>query len=337
MGNRFATVLQYGQEATSGTPVAATSIWPGNPPKIESDSKFEFPVENYGMRVQTRRAVKYETLYTNSISAPNAGFQQLLLPLQCGLKGLSAPVEATPGQNDYEWVFMPSLTSTLNAPKSATLEFGDNDQFWKAPYCMFDKISIKGAVAQDGGSAAVSLDASFFGRSLTQATKTPALSLKSITPMNAKLARLYMDPSFNQAGTTELANLLRDFQIDIMTGVHPDFTGSTALTFGSHKEGYLDYASTFTVESGSTAASILSAQQSGTPKAFSLVINGPQIGNGGSTHRLIVNMWGYIEKIDYAASEDRSLNLSTFGLKSALDDVSSQALYVEVDTDTSTI
>lgn len=335
-GNDFFTITQYGPETVLGTAVPATKIWPGTTPKIVSDSKPSFPEESFNIRSKSRRAQLFETLYQNSLLAPIAGFQQLLLPLQCGLKGVT-PTETTPDQDDWDWAFTPFLTPAAgpNAPKSATLEFTDGVQAYEVEYCQFDKITIKGTIPQDGGDASVSVEGSFYGRKLTPTTLTPALGEANATLMNAALARLYCDTAW-PAGGTELANLLRSFEIQLLTGMHPVFRGSENTYFAAAREGILAASATFTIEGGSTAHALLAAQQAATFKTFRLKIPGPQIGTGVS-HLAQFDIGGYLETVGPTDSADRGDNLATLGIRAAYDSVGAKLFDVKVITNQETV
>lgn len=332
MGNSFYTVVQYGGEATRGTAVAATKIWPGQAPKMTSDVKPSFVSEQLNVRTDQRRVAIYERLVTNNLSAEHGTFQQLLFPLSCGLKGSVTASEQTAGQTDYLWDFTPSLTAANN-PEAATIEMGDDVQYWEAEYCMFDKISLAGTVAQDGGDSNVSLDASFFGRQWTSTTKTAALSLPSGEFMNAKTSRLYVDTAWAGVGVTEYSNLLRGFSVELLTGVHPDFTGSANKYFNAHKEGLISVMATITIEGGSNSTTLLGLQQAGTFRVMRLAINGSQIGSG-TTHSCVIDIGGYFEQVTPIDGNDRSDNLSTFALRGAYDTTGAKLLQWKVTTNT---
>lgn len=329
----FFTLSQYAQEAEMGTGVPATRIFPGAMPKIASDVKPNFIEEQFNIRAKTRRVQIQETLYVNSLIAPEAGFQQLLLPLQCGLKGLAAPTETTSSQGDFPWAFTPNITAAAgeNEPKSATLEFTDGVQAYEVNYCMFDKISIKGSIPQDGSAAPVSVEGSFFGRTIATTTLTASLALAPLTPMNAALARLYMDTAWAGVGGTELAGLLRGFEIQILTGVHPVFRGSANTYFAAHREGVLEASATFTIEGGTTAHALLAAHQAPTFKVFRLQIVGPRIGTG-TYNTFTFDIGGHLETIAVNDSSDRGDNLATFGVKSTYDATGGKLFGVDVIT-----
>ena len=333
MGNSFFTIVQYGGEATRGTAVAATKIWPGQTStKILSDMKPTFIEEQNNVRTMNRRVATYQKLYRNELTSSHTTFQQLLFPLSCGLKGSVTASEQTSAQTDYKWTFTPSLTAA-NSPEAATIELGDDAQTWEVEYCMFDKISLSGSIDQEGGDAPVTGSFGFFGRQLSTTTKTGSLSLATGEIMNSKLARLYLDTTWAGIGGTELSNLLRSWQVEILTGVHPDSTGSATNTFNAHKEGLLSVMATVTLEGGSTANSLLALQQAGTFRAMRLAVNGAQIGSG-TTHNLTIDIGGMFEAVDPIDSEDRGDNLSTFTLRGTYDATGAKMMQVTVTTNT---
>lgn len=337
-GNEFFTIAQYGLEAATarGTAVAATRMRVGVAPRITTDSKPEFIQEQFNIRMAARRVQVYERLYVNTLSTPNAGFQQCILPFATGLKGAVTASEQTADQDDYLWAFTPGLTVAAgdNAPDSFTLQVGDEQQAWRIPYCMTDRITLKGKVSQDGGSAPVSLESSFFGRYIEETTFTSSLSLEGSTPMNAKLAQLYVDSSWAGVGGTEVSDALDEFTIDIMTGVHPVFRGSTANYFNKHREGAIDYTATFVVETA-LRDELLSSQQAGSLQVVRLVLNGPQIGTG-DNHNLTIDMGGAWEDITPRDNADRGDNLATLAFRAHYDDTGAKGLQVNLTTNQGT-
>lgn len=334
MGNTNFNVIQYGLEATRGTAVAADRVWPGMAPanlKPGQDVQPKFIQEMNNVRVAERRVAIYQYAYRNNIQSSDTTFQQLLFPLSCGLKGNVTAVEQNTSQSDYLWDFTPSLTAA-NSPDSATVELADDVQAWEAEYCMFDKLNFSGTIEQDGGDAAVAFDGGFFGRQLQPVTKTGSLSLSTGELMNSKLARLYYDTAWSGVGGTELSNLLRGFQIEILTGVHPDSTGSANQYFNSHKEGMIGVMGTFTIEGGATANSILADCRAGTFGVVRLAINGSQIGSG-DTHNLTIDIGGFMETVSAIDSEDRTNNLATFAIHGTYDTTGAKMLGLTLTTD----
>lgn len=338
MGNSLFNLIQYGKEnpAARGTPVAATKIWPGQFGNLGVDVKPEKVEEMLNVRMGSQRSVVYQRLYRNTIKVAQCSFQQLCFPFGGGLVGAVTPTEQTSNEGDYLWDFTPDLTAgNTNDPDSFTIELASMDEAdlqYEVEYCLFDRLHLSGDIDQEGGSAAVAFEGGFFGRKMTETTATASLDLPAGEFMNAKLARLYVDTSWAGVGGTELTNLLRSFEIEILTGVHPDSTGGANNTFNAHKEGEIAVMGTFTIESGTKANDFLGYMQNATQLVARLAINGSQIGSG-DTHNLTIDFSGSFESLDPIASNDRTDNLATFALTGQYNATGAKGLVVKVTTD----
>lgn len=336
MGSRFFSKVQYGKEATRGTAVAATKVLLGKVPAVNSDRKPDFPQEDAGVRADAVRSVIHQYLYSNTLTTEHGYYQQLPALFGCGLKGGITPAPVTGGGSDYLWTFTPSLVSGVaNAPDALTIELGDDVQAFESEYAMFERIRIAGQVAQGMESSPVSVEADFFGRQLTPTTFTPALSLPATEPMNAKLSRFYLDTAWAGIGATEKTNILRGFDIEILTGVHPVFSGSGNKYFNTHAEGLIMATANFTFEGNSDADAIFDAQQAGTFQAMRLQINGGTIA-AGTPHSLKLDIGGVWESVSPLASDDRGDNLHTATLRGFYDPTGAKLLQVAVVTNVST-
>lgn len=332
MGNRFFSKVQYGKESTRGTAVAATKILMGKVPAVGTDRKPVFPNEDVGINVPSVRSVIYQYLYQNTLSVEHGYFQLLPALFGCGLKGGVTPSETTPAQGDYAWDQTPSLVSGVdNAANSMTIELGDDTQAFEAEYAMFERIRISGNVAQGQDASPVTIEADFFARQLTPTTFTGSLSLPTAEPMNAKLSRFYLDTTWAGVGGTEKTNILRAFDIEILTGLHPKFSGSGNKYFNGHSAGMISCTANFTLEGGSDADAIFDAQQAGTFQVVRLKINGSQIGSG-ATHSLSIDIGGNWETVSPLASEDRGDNLHSAVLVGRYDATGAKMLQVNTVT-----
>lgn len=339
MGDRFFSKIQYGKETTKGTPVAATRMLIGGQVSaITPDKRPRKISENIGLRSAGSRKVIDQYLVSDSLSIPEGYFQGLPVIFGCGLKGGVTPTETTPSQQDYKWDFTPSLAfNASNAQDAITLEKGDNTQAFECEYTMFQRIRISGRVAQGAEGAPVAIDAEFFARQWTAATFTGALSIPTATALNAKLAKLFVDTTWVGLGTTEIANALRSFDIDIMTGLYPKFAGSAAKTFNGHGEGLIGAQVALTLEGGASADTIWDSYHSDTQALsfLQLLLSGPQIGTG-VNHSLKVNVAGRWDEVIPLAEEDRGNNLHTLLFTSDYDATSAKELGVEVVTNQNT-
>lgn len=315
MGSRYFSKVQYGKESTRGTAVAATKVLLGKTPAVGNDRKPEYPREDVGIRARAVRSVIHQYLYNNTVSIEHGYFQALPALFGCGLKGGVTAAEVNAGQGDYLWTFTPVLTfGNYNTPDTLTFELGDDTQAFETEHAMFEKIRISGKVSQGMEVSPVTIEADFFGKKLTPTTFTGSLSLPTAQPMNAKLARFYLDTAWSGIGGTEKANILRSFDIEILTGMYPKFAGSGNKDFNGYGEDIIDFTANFEFEGGSDADAMFDAQQAQTFQAIRLEIDGDQIGSG-ANHSLKIDMGGTWESVVPLASEDKSLNIhsATFG------------------------
>ena len=328
MGNRFFSKVQYGKETTRGTAVAATKLMLGKVPAVGSDRKPVFPSEDVGINTPAVRSVIHQYLYQNTLSTEHGYFQQMPVLFGCGLKGGVTPTETTPSQLDYLWTQTPSLVSGGdNAQNAMTIELGDDTQAFEAEYAMIERIRISGNVAQGQDASPVSVEADFFARQLTPTTFTGAIALPAAEPMNAKLAQFYLDTTWAGVGGTEKTNILRAFDIEILTGLHPKFSGSGNKYFNEHGQGIISVTANFTLEGTSAADAIFDAHQAKTFQVVRLKVTGSQLGTG-TNHSLSIDIGGEWESVSPLSSEDRGDNLHSAVLVGRYDSTGAKMLQV---------
>lgn len=336
MATRAFSKVQYGKESSKGTAVAAAKILAGAEIKgIPIDRKPVFIEDALGVRAASARAKAYELLVEDTLTIPACYFQALPMIFSCGLKGNVTASETTAGQADYAWAFTPSMTAT-NTPDSLTLELGDDEVSGEIEHVMFKSIKISGEIAQDGGDSPVAVEVAYFGRQFTKSTMTGALSLPTMTTMSAKLARIYKDAAWANKGTTELASILRGFEFEILTGLHPKFMGSADRYFSTYGESIIGGMLTLTLEGNADAETIFDAYQSETAAAYAIKIAGPQIGTG-TAHALNLYLWGQPESVIPLNAESNGNNLTAVVIHGLYGTTGAQILGVDVTTNSNAI
>jgi hypothetical protein len=331
MGSEFFKKLQYGKESTRGTAVAATKMLGGAIPGIPLDRKPTYPKNFFGVRSDEFHGVIHQYLVQSTLSIANLYSEALPAILGCALKGGVTASEATPAQGDYLWDFTPSETAA-NSPDSLTMEAGDDNQAYECEYTMFERLRVSGQVSQGMEAAPVSLEADFFARQWTATTFTGSLSIPTMAgDLNAKLARLYLDTSWAGAGGTEVTNALRGFDVEILTGVHPKFSGSAAKYFNTHGEGLIGVTGSFTLERNATTVAMLASLASQSLVVARLVIPGAQIGSG-TSHNLTIDFSGRYEEVNPMAQADRGDNLDTIVIHGMYDATGAKKLAVKCTT-----
>ena len=335
MANKFFSKIQFGKETTRGTAVAAdTLIMGAQMTALVNDRNPQTVAEDIGIRAQGIRKAVDQYLVTDTLSIQRGYFQVLPWILGTGLKGGVTPSEVTPGQGDYLWTFLPSLASgASNAPDSSTIEKGDDTQAYEAEYAMFSRVKLSGQVAQGSEQAAVAIEGEFFARRWTATTFTGAISIPTVNDLNAKLSRAYLDTTWAGLGGTELAGLLRGFELDIVTGAQPTFTGSGDKFFTTYREGIIGAMLTLDLERGATSNAAWSAFMTDiqTHKFMQLKLTGPQIGSG-TTHTAIFNVGGQYMPVTAMNAEDRGNHIDRIVLDGLYDTTSAKLFEAKITT-----
>jgi len=197
-----------------------------------------------------------------------------------------------------------------NAPDTITLEVGDNTDAYEIEYVMLERLKFSGIVAQDTAESPVAIEADYFGRQVTKTSFTGAITAPSVTNMHGGLSRIYADPAWADRGTTEITNILRAWEVEIMTGFHPKFFGSANRFFDVHGESFIDVMVTLTFEAGASADAEFDLFKAGTKQSVSIQVLGPDIGVG-DPNSLVLNVAGAYESVIPLSEEDRGNNIHT--------------------------
>lgn len=339
MGSTIFTRHQYGLESTRGTAVAATRIMGAAPKAIPMDRQWQAIKLGNGSRAMYN-AKRNDTLFVKDTITFDAdhplAFQNLPLFHYSSIDGTITPAEVTGGQSDYRWDVVPLLTAA-NAPKTFTYEMGDDVQEYEVEFCVIDNLKMAATIPADGSAAPVTGEFSYFGRQITESTFTAAQTLHSgLEFMNAKLSRLYLDSSWAGVGGTEITNILRGWELEIMTGNEPKFFGSANKYFDSFGEGAIGATLTLDLEGTSTAdSSFYDAYRAGTELAIKLMVNGSQIGSG-ANYYYFVSLFGYFAEVVPLNQVIGSNNLHR-ALFVAKEDSSGNFMDIEISTNANTV
>ena len=336
MGTSTLRKIQYGKESAHGTAVAATALLPVAVPPIKPDRIPTYPREDVGVLAEASRSYISGRLVRDTLKWDSAFFQLLPLLLSCGIKGDITPVEQTTDQDDYLWDHTPEMDGTSNEQESITLERGDDTFMVETEYTMFERLKFSGEINQEGGDSALRIEADYFGRQNTVATFTAGLTIPTLTPINSKLTKFYLDTTWAGVGGTEKTSTLRAFDVEIMTGLHPKFHGSGVEYFDVHGEGPIGVIASFTFEGNDNMSAIYAAHLSQALQVVRLKTEGPAIGTG-DNHLLQLDVSGTWETIIPLASESNGNNLWTAVLHGFYDPTGEKILGVNVITNKSAI
>lgn len=213
-------LIQFAIEGTAGTAVAADEILLGDAMDFQPEIERVTTQDPRGVLANVETAdVRKGTRFAY---AGNLDYEQVLLPLLCGLDGSVTPVDQGTG-GPYLWDFDPGLTAAQSL-KSATFEFVEDDGSTEhvereAAYMTCESFTLEVAIGQ-----LARLSAAFFGRADQTSTVTGALSVLSRTLIPSDLFKVYVDDSGAGLGGTEFAGHIRAATLQVNTGVTPKYS-----------------------------------------------------------------------------------------------------------------
>lgn len=258
--------------------VAATTLLPGEHPKVTPSRKTQVIEEDIPARSTGFRGRQDTALAQNTLRLPNAWFEMIPIMASMCLKGGVVPVEQSVGEGDMLWDFAPSESAAL-ALDHGTLELGDGITGYAIDGMIVPKIKISGTIPQDGGVAPVAFEMDYFGKDNTPQALTPAIPFLPTTLLNAKLARCWMDDTWAALGGTEITGLRR-FAFDILMGHTPSMDGSADIHSTGFDEGALKVMAVFLFKRGTLTDGLYDDFIAKQTKFMEFVIDGPQIGAG---------------------------------------------------------
>lgn len=335
MGERALSLFQAGIETTRGVAVASTRIIGADIKAVPEDRAWTGVKYADGTRAQFTHKRNDVLLVQDSLSFSNLYYQMIPMIGICSLDGTITPAEQTVGQADYLWSIAPSITAA-NDPDSLTLEMADNVQAYEIEYVQFDSLKIAGSIPQGSEAAPVTGEFGYYGRQVTATTVTAGQALHTgLTPMNAKLSRLYLDTTYAGIGGTEKTATLRGWEIEVLTGLHPKFFGDANKYFAAHGESLIEAMVTLVLEGNSTADAMWDDYQAGTERALRLRLNGPQIA-AGVNYQFTFDLYGYFESVKPLNENSNGNNLHA-ALFRGMKDTSGNYMAMSVITNHNTI
>jgi hypothetical protein len=147
----------------------------------------------------------------------------------------------------------------------------------------------------------------------------------------------YYNETWAEAGDDEVTGIIKAASIKLVTGVHPQFHGSSALYFDTHAEGILMPVFELTFERGAASDGFWDDFRAQTPMVIRMMVEGSQIGLTGENHSLTVDLYGVWDSIEPIAEEQDDDILDTGIFVPLYDSVGAQSFQVLVSTDVAAI
>ncbi len=274
--------FQFGFETTSGMAVAATTVMRGwglshFDPGIVRE-RFE---SEDGLLITTAGAWHDVSKITNlPVDEHPATFEQLKYWFACGIEGTTTGTRD--GTEGSGYIYQDDLsTDTLQAPRTGTIEGGDNQRQDEMEYAFVEEMHLGGA---KGGS--VQISGVWRGRQATDASFTGALVIQSdLSVINFGDFIPYVDTAGGTIGTTSKPASLLGFDIDIVTGHQPIYSANGELFFEEIDLTSPKVTGKFVWRHDSIGeAELTSAKTAGTVRLVRLDCEGPALTTAGAAY-----------------------------------------------------
>lgn len=226
MGHKGLSKVQLGQETTSGTAVAADTIWRGPFAGLKDARETEAVEEQIGIALKSSR--KYASKLMAELSFPVTPLtpEQSLHIFEAGIKQVNTGVADGTASSGYTYTY-PFGTTAINSISTYTIETGDEDQAEEAEFMFVRSFTISAVKGE-----AVMISSEWAGRRVVTSTFTPALSAPAVTQIHASGGSLWIDDPGSGFGTTAIAagNIL-EVTLEVTTGRTALFTADSGQLY----------------------------------------------------------------------------------------------------------
>lgn len=206
--------LQFGQEVTPGTKVAASTKWRGEG-TVEDTRTVVNPVEDVGLVVDTDR--QYVPLLGGKLplASTPATFEQLGHILNMGLHYAAPTQDGASTASDYISTYNLPTTSVYSASDlgTYTVEAGDNAGAEVMEYVHCTDFGLDWVAGE-----ALMLTANLAGRQVVPQAFTGGLQLPDVEEILGSKCKLYIDDVGGSIGTTQAANTVLGGSLKVTTG-----------------------------------------------------------------------------------------------------------------------
>lgn len=224
--------LQSFKEVTWGTGAAATAKWMGVQPLPTFTPMYKATVFDEQRGAPTPGYVSAVLMNGGKFSIKSyATYEDMIYYLAGAVQGGITPT----GTTDKTWAFVAPVTP--NTPwntQSYTLEFGYDIGTIVANGCTVEKLTFAGEASKEN---TVEL-AGFYKTHNQNGTLTPALTDRTVEVAIGPTTKCYIDAVGATIGTTEMANALGSWSVEISTGLAPVYTagslGPTGFSYSKY-------------------------------------------------------------------------------------------------------
>jgi hypothetical protein len=294
--------LQIGQEATAGGSTdAASTIWRGM--GVLTDLReTTFPEEDIGILGGTTRS--YVAMAGGEISLEgDATFEQLPYIFNAGLYKTTATTDSGSGYV-YVWTAQNASTDPIESTDLQTLmiEGGDNNEVEVMRFGFVREFNVSGNAAE-----VLAVNATLQGREIVGGQSyTAGLSIPEVESVLFSKGKLYIDPSSDTVGTTQVSNTMIAADLSMVTGWQAVMTADGRIDFSFIKRIADEITLSITYEHNGSATAEKAAWRAQTERAIRLIFEGTALTSAGTyTYKtLIIDLWGKYSSFDALSDQD---------------------------------
>lgn len=292
--------VQLGGETTAGTAVAADTIYRVENAMLKDDRVKVAPGEDVGNLGGLNR--QYESFLGGSLSMPEhpLNFEQSLHVFEAGIKAVQTPSADTGGSGKI-YVY-PFPTTSVNTPKTYTIEGGDDQQAEEMEFAFVKSFTISG-----GPKEALMLSAEWEGRQVAPTTFTAGLSAPSVEEVLFSKGEIYIDDVGGTLGATKKSNTLMGMTLNVTTGFQSVPAACGQKYFAFVKQTKPEVTLNVTFEHDASAVAEIAAWRAGTARQIRLLFVGSSLTTAGATYSaksFIVDLAGKWESFDAIGETD---------------------------------
>jgi hypothetical protein len=282
--------VQFGQEVTPGTPVAATTRWRGAASFMDDQRKIEEIEEWTGIIDAADRTAVVDLLAMMELGETPLTSAQLQYLCYAGMGG---PKTGTIDGAGTDKIYVTNLPTTAKPTTQAlTIQGGDDFEVEQMEYAVCTKIQITGAMGQT-----CRMSGTMMGRQVARlGTGFSAATVPAIGEFPCQRGKLWMDAIGGAYGTTQISTTLIAFKVLIELFWKPVFTmdGNLYFAYPSFTDkkvtGELTYLND-TPADGNTGAMLDFRNQ--TPKLMRIDLSGDPVTTPGtlySTYKCMIDL-----------------------------------------------
>lgn len=236
--------LQLAKEATAGTKLAATIKWGGNGVLID-EGPIEFVDPDVGNLIAD--ATTYRPYSEGSIVFDEmpATFETLPYILSASIENIQTAAADT-GGSGHIWQYDYPTTAVATAPRTFTIEAGDNQEADAMEYSFVEEFTISGAAQE-----ALMVTATWRGRQLTDTGLTAGLTVPTQEEILFQKGKFYVNTT-SVSTATQLTATVVAFEFGGPSGWKPIYAADGNLYFSALKNVGPELEGSFTFEVDAT-------------------------------------------------------------------------------------